>query len=359
MASTDALATTTKTNDDPPLDDDAVEAAHIAPSTLVTKKPPPQPQKARGATGCLVMAPPPPRPPPQKKIVLEEEEYVDELRRIIQRDYFPDGASRDDVAALDMSLDAFAAKHTSEDNASFEEALERARNAHVRKYWWCYDAERLKAAGLEVPDTSSLNTHLLSDGTRISDERRLQADAAAADEPMAADNAQRLLDFAPHEPRNALLFPPAYEGAQQRPVVKAIQRANTRFKEEPRARANTTGSYPDLSSVSSETTSAAADEGLVPMTPRILPGGDQSPLMTWGAVAATPRILESDDRRQELGRALDARAKRRRTAQPAPSPLRAALDARRASQRRPSSSRPSRSSSARTPGRSPAPPRPR
>jgi len=162
------------------------------------------------------------------------------------------------------------------------------------------------------------------------------------------------LDFAPHEPRNALLFPPAYEGAPSKPVVKAIQRANTRFRpEEPRARSNTTRSYPDLSSVSSETTSAAADEGLVPMTPRILPGGDQSPLMTWGAVG-TPRLLESDDRRQELGRALDARAKRRRTAPPAPSPLRAALDARRAS-RRPSSSRPSRSS-ARTPGRSPRPP---
>ena len=140
--------------------------------------------------------------------------------------------------------------------------------------------------------------------------------------------------------------------------VKAIQRANTRFRpEEPRARSGTAGSYPDLSSVSSETTSAAADEGLVPMTPRILPGGDESPLMTWGAVAATPRLLERDDRRQELGRALDARAKRRRTVPPAPSPLRAALDARRAS-RRPSSSRPSRSS-ARTPGRSPAPPRPR
>ena len=64
---------------------------------------------------------------------------------------------------------------------------------------------------------------------------------------------------APHEPRNALLFPPAYEGAQKRPVVKAIQRANTRFKEEPRARSNTTGSYPDLSSVSSETTSPGDD----------------------------------------------------------------------------------------------------
>ena len=39
--------------------------------------------------------------------------------------------------------------------------------------------------------------------------------------------------------------------------VKAIQRANTRFRpEEPRARSGTAGSYPDLSSVSSETTSA-------------------------------------------------------------------------------------------------------
>ena len=211
-----------------------------------------------------------------------------------------------------------------------------------------------KAAGIDVADTSSLNTHLLSDGTRISDERRLQADAAAADEPMASDASRRLLDFAPHEPRNGLLFPPAYEAVNAKPVVKAIQRANTRFKEEPRARANTTGSYPDLSSVSSETTSPG-DEGLVPMTPRIMPGaGDESPLMTWGAVAATPRrILERDDRRQELGRALDARAKRRRTAPPAPSPLRAALDARKRS-----SSRPARGS-ARTPARSPAPPRPR
>jgi len=169
MATT--LATAAQT-DDPLLDDDAVEATHIAPSTLARKAPPPQAQKTRGATGCLVMAPPPPRPPPRKKIVLEEDEYVDELRRIINRDYFPETASPDDVAALDLSLDAFAQSHTSEDNASFEEALEWARDAHVRKYWWCYDAARLRAAGVEVPDTSSLGTHLLSDGTRISEERR-------------------------------------------------------------------------------------------------------------------------------------------------------------------------------------------
>ena len=100
--------------------------------------------------------------------------------------------------------------------------MERARNAHVRKYWWCYDAERLKAAGVDVPDTFSLNTHLLSDGTRISAERRLQADHAADNEPMASDNSQRLLDFAPHEPRNALLFPPAYEAVNAKPVVFGV-----------------------------------------------------------------------------------------------------------------------------------------
>jgi len=179
--------------------------------------------------------------------------------------------------------------------------------------------------------------------------RRRLADAAAADVPMASDDARRTaLDFAPHQTRNALLFPPSYEGAAPPVARKAIQRANTRFgaPAEPRPRANTSSSYPDLSSVSSEL--SAGDEGLVPMTPRILPGGGASPLVTWGAVAATPRLLERDDRRQELGRTLDARAKRRRTAPPAPSPLRAALDRR--------ASRPSASS--RTPGRSPAPLRP-
>ena len=80
-----------------------------------------------------------------------------------------------------------------------------------------------------MPDTSSLNTHLLSDGTRISEERRLKADAAASDEPMASDDSQRLLDFAPHEPRNALLFPPAYEGAPSKPVVKACVEFNHWF----------------------------------------------------------------------------------------------------------------------------------
>ena len=109
---------------------------------------------------------------------------------------------------------------------------------------------------------------------------RLQADAAAADEPMASDNSQRLLDFAPHEPRNALVVPaglrgcPFKAGGQGDPA-----REHTFRPEEPRARSNTTGSYPDLSSVSSETTSAAADEGLVPMTPRILPGGGVVPVL--------------------------------------------------------------------------------
>jgi len=175
------------------------------------------------------------------------------------------------------------------------------------------------------------------------------ADAAAAGAKMASDDGRsNALDFAPHAPQQALLFPPAYEGSEDAPVRRkgpdAIQRTNTRFAPPPpplwRGRSSSAASsdgssgFPDLSEVGSRSdASAEEDRGLVAMTPRIVPGGEgdpggASPLITWGELAAAPRMLEEPDRRQQLGRALDARAQRRRKAPPAPSPLRAALDAR-------------------------------
>jgi hypothetical protein len=45
---------------------------------------------------------------------------------------------------------------------------------------WAYDnVEALRDAGIEVPDVSAPGKHLLSDGTRITAERRDRADAAA------------------------------------------------------------------------------------------------------------------------------------------------------------------------------------
>ena len=89
---------------------------------------------------------------------------------------------------------------------------------------------------MTVTDTSAPGRHLLSDGTRISEERRLVADAAAAGAKMASDDGRANgLDFAPHAPQQALLFPPSYEdGAPpRRKGPDAIQRTNTRFAPPP------------------------------------------------------------------------------------------------------------------------------
>ncbi|KAH8072851.1 dynein light chain binding protein [Aureococcus anophagefferens] len=308
-----------------PIADDDVERYQIQPSTRPAgpaAADAPAPRPTRGGTGCLLMAPPPPRPRPPKKAVLEEEAYVDEMRRIIDRDYFPGLAEGD---ALPMTLDAFAARHTSEDNASFEEAQERSRLDHIRKYWWAYDERSLLEAGVEA--------------------RRLLADAAAAAAPKRGDERRNGLDFAPHEARPALLFPPRYDAPRETALALArgadirggIQRANTRFAPpapaRPRSRSassSESGAWPDLSDVASDSDGdssaypSAYDGGhdrLVPMTPRIHPGGEPggaSPLVTWGTMAATPLPLDDGgllsqpaNRREALGRSLDARAKRR------------------------------------------------
>ena len=58
-------------------------------------------------------------------------------------------------AALPLSLDAFSQRYTSEDNASFEAAFERARREHVRQHWWAYDARALLDAGLDARSDAS------------------------------------------------------------------------------------------------------------------------------------------------------------------------------------------------------------
>ena len=384
--------------------DEDVERYQIAPSTRprVSAAEVEGPVVVRGGTGCRVMAPPPPRPPPRPKVVLEEDEYVEEMERIIVRDYFPSLAAAD-RPALDVTLDAFAARHTSEDNASFEEAQARSLREHVRKYWWAYDAASLAAAGVEAPpDPTDPGRHLLSDGTRVSAARMLRADAAAAAAPKRGDERPNGLSFAPHAVRNNLLFPPdpppptadqalalLTTGDVGKKNAKAIQRTNTRFPPPPtttsrlRSASSDGGSsssdrWPDLSEVESDSDSVvvpsayaeAGNDRLVPMTPRIHPGGASdpggaSPLVTWGALAAVPMPLPDEDlllgarfanRREALGRRLDARAKKR--APPPPSPLRAALDAAK-KRRRTASATPRRTTGAATPRPSPRPtPRP-
>lgn len=238
----------------------------------------------------------------RKKTVLEEEEYLNEMGRIISRDFFP---LLENEEALPLSLDKFAANYTSEDNESFDVLAKEASDDHVRSHWWAYGAKRLADAGVEQP---RLGQH----------------------EPN-------------HQPRSTLFFspqPPAVQEAskdgndricaqnprcrRRRTTEAAVASHNTRFRGSKEGsddeEDDDLSSIPSLqSSLFHRTRNETAK--CVQMTPDPNP---RSPLVTWGTLAAPPRTLS--ETREQIARSLDAEAKRRKRV-PTPSPLRQALDA--------------------------------
>lgn len=103
------------------------------------------------------------RPPRRPRTVLDEDTYVDSLAAVIKRNFFPDsrraarheGASRGEWSArlqrdvATLSLEAFQAKYTSEDDASFLDILDRANLDRRERYHWLYTGRRLYAPHVE------------------------------------------------------------------------------------------------------------------------------------------------------------------------------------------------------------------
>ncbi|KAG7396458.1 E3 ubiquitin-protein ligase arih2 [Phytophthora boehmeriae] len=293
------------------------------------------------------------------KVVLEEEEYVEALGQIIERDFFPDlpdlkrqtallrgdegetpladmtlravsrrgsasvrsnasGMGWDDPtpnpepAAGDeeeeetkseatgaMTLNAFVATHTSEDNESFNELQKKTVKEHQRRYHWAFDDDKEKG---------DPKLHLLTDGTWISKERRQIADDACAPKGLK-DSRPVVPESWRYRARNPLLFPPELEAT--RDICRVEARGNqlllengpkSRLGRPPKAKKKTV--YANSRFPAEEKLPSGADAGhgnstplkdysLVPMTPLIAPGIDASPLMTWGDIEGTPMILGS------------------------------------------------------------------
>lgn len=324
-------------------------------------------------------------PPPSrqlKKTILEEDEYVAALEKIIGRDFYPDvpklreqlawlkGVNPKDAAiarrviqteqrrwgaaatpilqALDddgninegasetvevedetTSLSAFIAKHSSEDNESFQQLLVKMQEEHRRKYWWAHE-------GSDKP------LYVLTNGERIEGEARLRLEAAAANRPTLGDGRPAAPDSWKFVTRNQLMFRPQLavsnitcgvestaqlliesdsaggkdNGRVGAPVKEPIriQHSSTRIP------INTFGTLPGASHIltsgkaaapsplerpNSERSSVAelemlegreagARRDIVPMTPLLEPGGGgESPIMTWGSIEGTPMILDA------------------------------------------------------------------
>lgn len=184
----------------------------------------------------------------QKTRVLDEDEFVKSLSAIIQRDFFPDLPKlRSHVAFMDAleagdesrmkeiaveylrsqeseaesstikapSVDAFLAKYTSEDNASFEEIIEKQNEKQREKFRWLYDrADRLM---LEAGPSADSSKRLLESSL-----------------PSGVKHSKTIKTWE-YKPQNALMYYPEGVGStlsvgnESRGNPKAIQHSNTRL----------------------------------------------------------------------------------------------------------------------------------
>ncbi|KAG5176401.1 nuclear protein Es2-domain-containing protein [Tribonema minus] len=265
---------------------------------------------------------------------------------------------QDDETAAETaaSLSAFLARHTSEDNESFQQLLHAMQAAHRRAHWWVHE-----------PAAPHL---LLRDGTRLGESARAAMEAAASGKPTLADERPGGVDLWPYRGHNALMFQPDLAGAcdtcgvaparaaalmieaaasggegggvmvggsggsggggmklltsgrvgaaarAPRVIQHHATRLGTESEAEKRALAAATpgGFTPSpLERPNSERSSvraldsvegrgggaggAAQRHELVAMTPVVVPGaGGVSPVMTWGTIQGTPMILDAAGR---------------------------------------------------------------
>ncbi|ETW02628.1 hypothetical protein, variant [Aphanomyces invadans] len=273
-----------------------------------------------------------------------------------------------------MTLNEFIAKHTSEDNAAFEELQEKAINDHKRKYHWAYD---------DPANRGDAKLHLLNDGTWISRERRQLMDKACDTKLTLEDSRPAVPDTWRYRVRNPLHFPPDLDtsrsickvppvsdlagssvlqlengdttsttmpllkGGSDEGSVIVVAKRTKRTGAAPKQPMETVYANSRFRSAFLSAQDAASDvnplneevKDFVPMTPLLVPGGPDaaSPMITWGSIDATPMILRDDvaatdtkpgrptfvikesSAREKLAHAMDAKNKQRSKARQTPS----------------------------------------
>ncbi|CAL1569432.1 unnamed protein product [Knipowitschia caucasica] len=292
---------------------------------------------------------------PNKK-VLDEEEYIENLEKIIQRDFFPDvtklQAQREYLEAEENgdlermrqisirygssltkatpqsaapyvtpasfetpvgqpgspaashksgvrdkddedkekelpSLDRFLAKHTSEDNSSFEQIMDLAKDKEKLRHAWLYDAET------EFQQRHQENLALL------------------APEKAALECVKAGLETWEYKAKNTLMYYP--EGVPDDTAFKKpreVLHRNTRFITDPFSKALNKSQIQQAAALNAQFKQGKVGpdgKELIPQespsvngfgyvaTPSPAPGVADSPLMTWGEIESTPFRLDGSD----------------------------------------------------------------
>ena len=193
--------------------------------------------------------------------------------------------TKDDV---DLPLDKFLAKNTSEDNQSFKDIMAESEKKHRLKHAWLFDQEALS--------TSDLSERL----------------ALPSVEQQAIMDSNHKVDTWTYQAKNAVMyFPEGIEmTSEDKMKVKAkgsrvIEHGNTRFSANPFSATNQSVKEAASTQTALLMGKVGVDgkEVLPKATPRVngygflatptpAPGVEDTPLMTWGEIEGTPFGLD-------------------------------------------------------------------
>ncbi|XP_044131475.1 splicing factor ESS-2 homolog [Bufo gargarizans] len=187
-----------------------------------------------------------------------------------------------------LGLDNFLAKHTSEDNASFEQIMEVAKEKERAKNAWLYEAEEEY-------------------------KQRLQENLVLPSlEKQAIQNVKAGLDTWEYKTHNSLMYYP--EGVPDNDAIfkkpREVVHKNTRFQKDPFSQALSKTQLQQAAALNAQYKQGKVGpdgKELIPQespkvngfgfvaTPSTAPGVDDSPLMTWGEVESTPFRLDGSE----------------------------------------------------------------
>ncbi|XP_054852542.1 splicing factor ESS-2 homolog [Eublepharis macularius] len=203
----------------------------------------------------------------------------------------PDEGVTEDEESKDAlpSLDGFLAKHTSEDNASFEQIMEVAKEKEKARHSWLYEAEE-----------------------EYAQRHQEQLALPSAAEQQALTSGKAGVETWEYKAKNSLMYyPPGVpdeDDVFKKP--REVVHRNTRFLKDPFSQAVSKSQLQQAAALNAQYKQGKVGpdgKELIPQespkvngygfvaTPSPAPGVNDSPLMTWGEIESTPLRLEGSD----------------------------------------------------------------
>jgi len=197
----------------------------------------------------------------------------------------------------EKGLDAYMLRHTSEDNASFEEIVEEGEKKRRIKWWWLHEAEAKAKDGAK---DMALEWHKALEG--------------GCSNLVNSDNRPNQIElWSGYEARNSVMYIPEGEGSfpEDKPSKpREIIYTNTRLEVSPFDEGKQAVAIANAAAANAQAKSGKIDvegrEVAAEETPQVngysfvatpspMPGAEESPFMTWGEIEGTPFRLDASD----------------------------------------------------------------